>query len=101
MQKLAGITDQTPAVDFSGNEINIKMLDSLDRMNKTSVNRSYRQIPAEGFKGKISCVFKRFIRRLTFWFVEPCMMQQTEYNSANNIFSAEVNSRNKYSPYEA
>lgn len=92
MQKLAGITDQTPAVDFSGNEINIKMLDSLDRMNKTSVNRSYRQIPAEGFKGKISCVFKRLIRRLTFWFVEPCMMQQTEYNSANNIFSAEVNS---------
>lgn len=92
MQKLSGIADNLPAVDFSGNDINIKMLDSLDRMNRTSVNRSYRPIPAEGLKGKISCAFKRLIRRLTFWFVEPCMMQQTDYNSANNIFSAEVNS---------
>lgn len=92
MQKLSGITDNLPAVDVSGNDINIKMIDSLDRMNRTSVNRSYRTIPAEGIKGKISCAFKRLIRRLTFWFVEPCMIQQTEYNSANNIFSAEVNS---------
>lgn len=92
IQKLSGITDRLPAVDFSGNNTNIKILDSLDRMNRTSVNRSYRPIPAEGLRGKISCAFKRLIRRLTFWFVEPCMMQQTDYNSANNVFSAEVNS---------
>ncbi|MCM1505826.1 MAG: FkbM family methyltransferase [Ruminococcus flavefaciens] len=92
MKKLSGITDNLPAVDFSGDGINIKMLDSLDRMNKTSVNRSYRPIQSDGLKGKISCAFKRLIRRLTFWFVEPCMIQQTEYNSANNVFSAEVNS---------
>lgn len=91
IQKLSGIAGKTPDIEFSGN-VNIKMLDSLDRMNRTSVNRSYRPIPADGFKGKIVCAFKRLIRRLTFWFVEPCMMQQTDYNSANNIFSAEVNS---------
>lgn len=92
MQKLSGIKDNLPDIVFSGNDINIKMLDSLDRMNRTSVNRSYRPIQAEGLKGKISCAFKRLVRRLTFWFVEPCMIQQTDYNSANNIFSAEVNS---------
>lgn len=92
MQKLSGIAESVPDTDFSGNGINIKMLDSLDRMNRTSVNRSYRPIQSEGLKGKISCAFKRLIRRLTFWFVEPCMIQQTDYNSANNVFSAEVNS---------
>lgn len=92
IQKLSGIADRLPAVDLSGNSINIKMLDSLDKMNRTSVNHSYRPIPAEGFKGKIKCAFKRLIRRLTFWFVEPCMIQQSDYNNANNIFSAEVNS---------
>lgn len=90
IQKLSGITDRLPAVDFSGNNTNIKILDSLDRMNRTSVNRSYRPIQSEGIKGKISCAFKRLVRRLTFWFVEPCMIQQTEYNSANNVFSEEV-----------
>lgn len=92
MQKLSGIVSDTPDTKLSGNGINIKMLDSLDRMNRTSVNRSYRPIASESFKEKVSCIFKRLIRRMTFWFVEPCMMQQTEYNSANNIFSAEVNS---------
>lgn len=90
IQKLSGITDRLPAVDFSGNNTNIKILDSLDRMNRTSVNRSYRPIQSDGIKGKISCAFKRLVRRLTFWFVEPCMVQQTEYNSANNVFSEEV-----------
>lgn len=90
IQKLSGITDRLPAVDFSENNTNIKILDSLDRMNRTSVNRSYRPIQSEGIKGKISCAFKRLVRRLTFWFVEPCMIQQTEYNSANNVFSEEV-----------
>ncbi len=92
MQKLSGIVDDTPDTKLSGNVINIKMLDSLDRMNRTSVNRSYRPIASESFKEKVLCIFKRLVRRMTFWFVEPCMMQQTEYNSANNIFSAEVNS---------
>ena len=73
-------------------DTNIKMLDSLDRMNRTAVNRSYRMINADSTSEKIIRLFKRLIRRLTFWFVEPCMIQQTEYNSANNIFSAEVNS---------
>ena len=77
--------------ELSG-DINIAMLDSLDKMNKTSVNRSYRAIPAAGFKGKISRLVKRLMRRLTFWYVEPCMMQQTEYNCANNVFSAQTNS---------
>lgn len=92
MQKLSGITDILPAVDFSGNGVNIKMLDSLDKMNRSSANHSYRPIPAEGFRGKITCAFKRLIRRLIFWFVEPCMIQQSDYNNANNVFSAEVNS---------
>ncbi|MDE6426990.1 MAG: FkbM family methyltransferase [Ruminococcus sp.] len=91
MKKLSGKNEIIQKNNFSGNTINIKMLDSLDRMNKTSVNRSYRPIQAEGIKGKISCLLKRLIRRMTFWFVEPCMIQQTDYNSANNIFSAEVN----------
>lgn len=77
--------------ELSG-DINIAMLDSLDKMNKTSVNRSYREIPASGFKGKLSRLVKRLMRRLTFWYVEPCMMQQTEYNCANNVFSAQTNS---------
>lgn len=92
MKKLSGKNEIIPENNFSENAINIRMLDSLDRMNKTSVNRSYRPIQAEGVKGKISCLIKRLIRRMTFWFVEPCMIQQTDYNSANNIFSAEVNS---------
>lgn len=91
MKKLSGVFEIIPDADFSVNEINTKMLDSLDRMNKTSVNHSYRPIQAEGIKGKISCLFKRFVRRMTFWLIEPCMIQQTDYNSANNIFSAEVN----------
>ncbi|MDE6539047.1 MAG: FkbM family methyltransferase, partial [Ruminococcus sp.] len=91
IKKLSGVFEIIPDADFSVSEINTKMLDSLDRMNKTSVNHSYRPIQAEGIKGKISCLLKRFIRRMTFWFVEPCMIQQTDYNSANNIFSAEVN----------
>lgn len=92
MKKLSGKNEIIPENNFPENAINIRMLDSLDRMNKTSVNRSYRPIQAEGVKGKISCLIKRLIRRMTFWFVEPCMIQQTDYNSANNIFSAEVNS---------
>ncbi|MDE5556642.1 MAG: FkbM family methyltransferase [Ruminococcus sp.] len=91
IKKLSGVFEIIPDADFSVSEINTKMLDSLDRMNKTSVNHSYRPIQAEGIKGKISCLLKRFIRRMTFWFVEPCMIQQTDYNCANNIFSAEVN----------
>lgn len=91
MKKLSGNITETSRPVFSG-DINIKMLDSLDRMNRTSVNRSYRLITANGTVGKITKLFKRLMRRLTFWYVEPCMMQQTEYNSANNIFSAEVNS---------
>lgn len=91
MKKLSGNITETSRPVFSG-DINIKMLDSLDRMNRTSVNRSYRPIIANGTVGKITKLFKRLMRRLTFWYVEPCMMQQTEYNSANNIFSAEVNS---------
>jgi FkbM family methyltransferase len=79
------------AQELSG-DINVAMLDSLDKMNKTSVNRSYRDIPAAGFKGKLTRLVKRLMRRLTFWYVEPCMMQQTEYNCANNIFSAHTNS---------
>lgn len=92
MKKLSGKNEIIPENNFPENSINIRMLDSLDRMNKTSVNRSYRPIQAEGIKGKISCIIKRLIRRMTFWFVEPCMIQQTDYNSANNVFSAEVNS---------
>ncbi|MBR4628448.1 MAG: FkbM family methyltransferase [Ruminococcus sp.] len=89
LEKLSGSGEEAH-IDTSG--INTVMLDSLDKMNKTSVNRSYRAIPAAGFKGKISRLVKRLMRRLTFWYVEPCMMQQTEYNCANNIFSAQVNS---------
>ncbi len=91
MKKLSGNITETSRPIFSG-DINIKMLDSLDRMNRTSVNRSYRPITGNGTAGKITKLFKRLMCRLTFWYVEPCMMQQTEYNSANNIFSAEVNS---------
>ncbi|MDE6833260.1 MAG: FkbM family methyltransferase [Ruminococcus sp.] len=91
IKKLSGNNEIIPQNNFSGNIVNIKMLDSLDRMNRTSVNRSYRPIQADGFKNKITCLIKRLIRRMTFWFVEPCMIQQTDYNSANNVFSAEVN----------
>lgn len=91
MNKLSENITEKNSVFFSG-DTNIKMLDSLDRMNRTAVNRSYRPINADSTSDKIIRLFKRLIRRLTFWFVEPCMMQQTEYNSANNIFSAEVNS---------
>ncbi len=91
VQKLSGITNKASDTYPEKDDINIKLLDSLDKMNRYSINRSYREIPAEGLKGKILRVFKRLVRRLTFWFVEPCMIQQTEYNSANNIFSAEVN----------
>lgn len=73
-------------------DINTEMLDALGRMNQTTVNRSYREIPAAGFVKKILRLFKRLMRRLTFWYVEPCMIQQTEYNIANTKFSAEVNS---------
>ncbi|MBR1458273.1 MAG: hypothetical protein IJ595_02715, partial [Oscillospiraceae bacterium] len=87
--KLAGSVQHT--ADGSA-PVNTAMLDWLDRMNKTAVNRSYRDIPAYSFKGKLVRLVKRLMRRLTFWYVEPCMMQQTDYNSANNRFSAEVNS---------
>ncbi|MDE5620317.1 MAG: FkbM family methyltransferase [Ruminococcus sp.] len=90
MNKLSENITEKNSVFLSG-DINIKMLDSLERMNRTAVNRSYRPINADSTADKIIRLFKRLIRRLTFWFVEPCMMQQTEYNSSNNIFSAEVN----------
>ena len=89
---LEKLSDGTESSRLQTGDINTRMLDSLDKMNKTSVNRSYREIPANGFKGKVSRLVKRLMRRLTFWYVEPCMMQQTEYNCANNIFSAETNS---------
>lgn len=89
LEKLSGKGSDT---ELRSSDINTAMLDSLDKMNKTSVNRSYREIPANGFKGKVSRLVKRLMRRLTFWYVEPCMMQQTEYNCANNVFSAQVNS---------
>ncbi len=89
LEKLTGKGDKQ---ELRSGEVNTAMLDSLDKMNKTSVNRSYREIPAAGFKGKVSRLVKRLMRRLTFWYVEPCMMQQTEYNCANNVFSAQVNS---------
>ena len=89
LEKLSGGGNKP---ELMSGDINTAMLDSLDRMNKTSVNRSYREIPANGVKGKVSRLVKRLIRRLTFWYVEPCMMQQTEYNCANNVFSAQVNS---------
>ena len=92
MKKLSGNNEIVPQNNFSGNIINIKMLDSLDKMNKTSVNRSYRPIQADTFGHKVTRLVKRFVRRMTFWLIEPCMIQQTDYNSANNIFSAEVNS---------
>lgn len=91
MSKLSENITEKNSRSFS-DDINIKMLDSLSIMNRTYVNRSYRQISANGTGEKIIRLFKRLIRRLTFWFVEPCMIQQTEYNSANNIFSTEVNS---------
>ncbi len=90
MNKLSENITEKNSVFFS-EETNIKMLDSLDRMNRTAVNLSYRPINADSTADKIIRLFKRLIRRLTFWFVEPCMIQQTEYNSSNNIFSAEVN----------
>ncbi|MBQ8927300.1 MAG: FkbM family methyltransferase [Oscillospiraceae bacterium] len=71
---------------------NAAMLDSLERMNRTAVNRSYREIPSPTLRTKFTKLFKRFMRRMTFWYVEPCMMQQTEFNSANTSFAAEVNS---------
>lgn len=71
---------------------NAVMLDSLAAMNRTSVNTSYRPIASAGVRGKFIKLFKRLIRRLTFWYVEPCMMQQSQYNAANDRFSAEVNS---------
>ena len=89
LEKLSGSGNKP---EFRNGDINTVMLDSLDRMNKTSVNRSYREIPANGLKGKVSRLVKRLMRRLTFWYVEPCMMRQTEYNCANNVFSAQVNS---------
>ncbi len=79
-------------VTVSGELVNAQMLDSLDKMNRTAVNRSYRDIPANGFGQKVSRAFKRLMRRLTFWYVEPCMQQQTEYNSAVTTFSAHANS---------
>lgn len=72
--------------------INKVMLDNLDKMNSTAVNRSYRAIASYGLKGKIKKLIKRVMRKLIFWYVEPCMIQQTNYNIANSEFSAEVNS---------
>lgn len=83
------------AASFNGAEsglVNTQMLDSLDKMNRTAVNRSYRDIPASGLGQKLSRMVKRLMRRLTFWYVEPCMQQQTEYNSAAAAFSAQANS---------
>ncbi|MDE5582112.1 MAG: FkbM family methyltransferase [Ruminococcus sp.] len=89
MKKLCGdIPEKSSHISDGTNRI---MADALYKMNITAVNRSYREITAETTAEKITRLFKRLIRRLTFWFVEPCMIQQTEYNSANNIFSSETN----------
>lgn len=89
MEKLCGgISEKSLQMSEESNAL---MLDSLYKMNLTAVNRSYRQLSADSFTGKIKVLFKRLMRRLTFWFVEPCMLQQTEYNSANNVFSSEAN----------
>ena len=50
---LEKLSDGTERSRLQTGDINTRMLDSLDKMNKTSVNRSYREIPANGFKGKV------------------------------------------------
>lgn len=90
MEKLSGSDETSAALSSAG--VNPVMLDALERMNRTAVNRSYRAIPAVGFKGKVGRVIKRIMRKLTFWYVEPCMMQQTDFNCANTAFTAQVNS---------
>lgn len=67
-------------------------LDALDAMNRTAVNRSYRDIPAGGLAGKLIRAAKRLVRRLTFWYVEPCMEQQSRFNGAAAAFAAHTNS---------
>lgn len=85
------LTDNAAVTDDA--IVNVPMLDALDQMNKTTVNRSYRAIPASSFRGRVVRLCKRMVRRMTFWYVEPCMMQQTEYNAANDRFAAEANSQ--------
>lgn len=87
-----GYAGGATSASAEGGLVNTQMLDSLDKMNRTAVNRSYRDIPANSFGQKLGRLVKRLMRRLTFWYVEPCMQQQTEYNSASATFAAQANS---------
>jgi len=87
MEKLAGAGTFLPDASESDGT---SMGNALERMKITAVNRSYRDIPAENKLKKITRLFKRLVRRLTFWYVEPCMIQQTDYNTANNTLSAQI-----------
>ncbi|MFR7472834.1 MAG: hypothetical protein ACLUT1_08305, partial [Ruminococcus sp.] len=91
LEKLLGSNGGAGDPNLLSEAVNPAMLDQLDRMNRTAVNRSYRAIPGTSFSGKCKRALKRLLRRIMFWYVEPCMMQQTTYNSANNAFSAQVN----------
>ena len=91
LEKLLGSNGGAGDPNLLSEAVNPAMLDQLDRMNRTAVNRSYRAIPGTSFSGKCKRALKRLLRSIMFWYVEPCMMQQTTYNSANNAFSAQVN----------
>lgn len=90
LEKLANGRDAAFAQDLP--ESSRSRIDALEIMNRTAVNRSYREIPAKGMGGKLGRIVKRIMRRLTFWYVEPCMMQQTQYNDAAASFAAQTNS---------
>ena len=86
MEKLAGAGSSPDAQNGNG----FSMTSSLEKIKSCAVNRSYRDIPADTKLQKVTRLVKRLMRRLTFWYVEPCMIQQTEYNTANALLSENI-----------
>lgn len=92
MEKLSASDTKKSEINDCNGEIDQILLENLENMNANTVSTSYKEIPAEGFLKPIKYLVKKVIRRLVFWYVEPCVQQQNEYNMANTKFAAQVNS---------
>ena len=68
----------------------IKMTDQINQMNQSAHNTSFREIARIDLKRKILYYFKALVRKINYWYIEPCMRQQTEFNVAGTRFSEAV-----------
>ena len=86
-QKLTQPNRKEVEAEDNSHNVGISYGNNLDSniniMRRTADNNSYRPINTHTLTDKIINPWKRLIRRLIFWYVQPCVNQQTAYNNVN------------------